>query len=120
MAAKKQDLAARLAAPASKPELRRGSGMRLSTEGAANAETQNRINAESQISESAKPQDSEIAPSQKSEPAKPQGPKRVNRGYMLREDLVKEFKLIAVREDRNMYEVMEQAFEEYLERHRQA
>ena len=108
MAAKKPDLAAGLAASASKPEIRRGTGMRLSTEDATNAETQNRIKAESQ--------NSEIAPSQKSEPAKPQGPKRVNRGYMLREDLIKEFKLIAVREDRNMYEVMEQALQEYLER----
>jgi hypothetical protein len=112
MAAKKSDLAAGLAASASKPEIRRGTGMRLSTEGTPDAETQDRTIAPSQ--------DSEIAQSQKRETAKSQGPKRVNRGYMLREDLVKEFKLIAVREDRNMYEVMEQAFEEYLERRRQA
>jgi hypothetical protein len=108
MAAKKTELAAGLAASTSKPEIRRGTGMRLSTEGAANAETQDRTIAPSH--------DSEIAQSQNRKPAKAQGPKRVNRGYMLREDLVKEFKLIAVREDRNMYEVMEQALQEYLER----
>lgn len=42
--------------------------------------------------------------------------KRVNRGYALREDLIKELKLIAVREDRNLYQVMEEAIEQYLER----
>jgi len=111
MADKKQDLAAGLAASSAKPQLRRGGGMHLSTEGVVDAETQN--------SEIASSQNSEIAQTQKRETAKTQGPKRVNRGYMLREDLVKEFKLIAVREDRNMYEVMEQALEEYLERRRQ-
>jgi hypothetical protein len=40
--------------------------------------------------------------------------KRVNRGYALREDLIKELKLIAVREDRNLYQVMEEAFERFL------
>lgn len=128
MAAKKSDIAAGLATSASKPEIRRGTGMRLSTESTPDAETQNRTIAKpqdgeialSQNRESAKVQDSEIAESQNRKTTKPQGPKRVNRGYMLREDLIKEFKLIAVREDRNMYEVMEQAFEEYLERHRQA
>jgi hypothetical protein len=43
-------------------------------------------------------------------------PKRVNRGYALREDLIKELKLIAVYEDRNLYQVMEEAIEQYLER----
>ena len=42
--------------------------------------------------------------------------KRVNRGYALREDLIQELKIIAVREDRNLYQVMEEAFEQYLER----
>ena len=42
--------------------------------------------------------------------------KRVNRGYALREDLIKELKLIAVREDRNLYQVMEEAIEQYLAR----
>lgn len=108
----KQDLAAGLASSGAKPTIRRGTGMRLSTEAASDAETQDRTIAQSQ--------NSEIAQSQNSESAKTQGPKRVNRGYMLREDLIKEFKLIAVHEDRNMYEVMEQALEEYLDRHRQA
>jgi hypothetical protein len=42
--------------------------------------------------------------------------KRVNRGYKLREDVIKELKLIAVYEDRNLYQVMEEAIEQYLER----
>jgi hypothetical protein len=52
------------------------------------------------------PDDDARAPSQR----------RVNRGYALREDLIKELKIIAVREDRNLYQVMEEAFEQYLER----
>ena len=40
--------------------------------------------------------------------------KRVNRGYMLREDLIRELKMIAARDGRNLYEVMEEALEKYL------
>ena len=102
---KKKDLAAMLDGDTTKPPIRRGQGVRLSTEApAAKAETQN----------------SEIAETQKRKNTETQGkPKRVNRGYMLREDLIKEFKLLAVQEDRNLYEVMEEALETYLERRRQ-
>ena len=139
----KQDLANMLSGgEPKKPEIRRGQGMRLSTEAApANAETQertiastqqseiaqtqertnaemrNRINAEAQQSETAETQERISAKTQQRENAETQKkPKRVNRGYMLREDLVKKLRLLAVQEDRNLYEVMEEALEQYLER----
>lgn len=43
-------------------------------------------------------------------------PKRVSRGYKLREDLIKSLKRIALEDDRLLYEVMEEAIEQYLER----
>ena len=39
---------------------------------------------------------------------------RVNRGYKLREDLVKACTRIALDEDRLLYEVMEEALEQYI------
>lgn len=42
--------------------------------------------------------------------------KRVNRGYKLREDLIKACKHIALDEDRTLYEVMEEALAEYIAR----
>jgi predicted transcriptional regulator len=44
--------------------------------------------------------------------------KRVSRGYKLREDLIKALKRLAVDTDKKLYEVMEEAIEEYLERHK--
>lgn len=46
------------------------------------------------------------------------GSKRVNRGYALREDLIREYKVLAAKDGRKLYEVMEEALEEYLERRR--
>jgi hypothetical protein len=66
--------------------IRKGKGLQLSTD----AKTQQRINAQSH--------------------------ERVNRGYKLREDLIKECKRIALDENRNLYEVMEQALSEFIER----
>jgi hypothetical protein len=43
--------------------------------------------------------------------------KRVNRGYKLREDLIASLKHCAIEEGRKLYEVMESAIEEYLDRH---
>lgn len=40
--------------------------------------------------------------------------KRVSRGYALREDLVRALKLIAIDEGRKLYEVIEEALEQYL------
>jgi len=56
----------------------------------------------------------------KDDAAKPGGlaAKRVSRGYKLREDLIKALKRLAVDTDKKLYEVMEEAIEEYLERHK--
>jgi hypothetical protein len=116
MADKKKDLAAMLGGETPKPAIRRGQGVRLSTETTPAAETQERDTAASQSSEIAETQKRRNAETQK----RNAGPKRVNRGYSLREDLIKEFKLIAVREDRNLYEVMEEALEQYLARRQEA
>jgi hypothetical protein len=43
--------------------------------------------------------------------------KRVNRGYKLREDLIIACKHIALDQSRKLYEVMEEALAEYVERH---
>lgn len=45
-----------------------------------------------------------------------EAPIRVNRGYKLREDLIKACKRVALEQNRTLYEVMEQALEEYLDR----
>jgi undecaprenyl pyrophosphate synthase len=97
--------------------------MRLSTEApveqdgvpvstASGAETQQRINAEAQERINAEAQERINAEAQKADDAPK--PKRINRGYQLREDLVKALKRVALDEDRNLYEVMEEAFEQYL------
>lgn len=41
---------------------------------------------------------------------------RVNRGYKLRENLIKECKRLAIDQGRNLYEVMEDALSEYITR----
>lgn len=97
----KKDLAALLGTADAKPALRRGRGMRLSTDGAEgggeNAQTQEYENALSHQRTNAKAE-----------------PLRVNRGYKLREDLIKACKRIALEEDRHLYEVMEEALAAYL------
>ena len=45
--------------------------------------------------------------------------KRVNRGYMLREDLILDCKRIALEDGRKLYEVMEEALAEYVEHHKE-
>jgi len=45
-------------------------------------------------------------------------PKRVNRGYMLREDVVRDLRVLAVLEGRKLYEVMEEALMAYLAQRR--
>lgn len=66
--------------------IKQGTPLHLST----SAKTQERINAQSHT--------------------------RVNRGYKLREDLIKACKQIALDTNRNLYEVMEAALAEYIER----
>ncbi len=86
-----------------KPALRRGQGMRLSTDmpndgsERVDAQTHERDDALSHRRISAKT-----------------APVRVNRGYKLREDLIKACKRIALEEDRHLYEVMEEALAAYL------
>jgi len=97
----KKDLGTLLGKETTPPEIRRGQGMRLSTEGGedrTSADAHERISAQSQKRESA-------------------GPRRINRGYALREDLVKRLKRVALEEDKKLYEVMEDALVEYLARH---
>ncbi|MBA2680074.1 MAG: hypothetical protein H0U76_16965 [Ktedonobacteraceae bacterium] len=43
---------------------------------------------------------------------------RVNRGYKLREDLIKECKRIAIDDEKHLYDVMEEALVQYIERRR--
>lgn len=109
MPAKKKNIAALLSHDSPKPTVRRGQGMRLSTEDTPiappaheDAGTQRRRNAKAQKRKDAETQSMR--------------PKRVNRGYMLREDLIKGLRLLAVEEDRKLYEVMEEALAEYLAR----
>ena len=106
MAGKKAALAAKLDASSQKPALRRGAGMRLSHEDSVAPstpeETQKRRNAET--------------PNPAQQDAVPSPFKRVNRGYQLREDLIKQLRRIALDEDRTLYAVMEEAFEEYVAR----
>jgi len=77
--------------------------MRLSTDGAGSEEE----------SKNAQTQEGEFAQSHQRTNASTE-PMRVNRGYKLREDLIKACKRMALEEDRHLYEVMEEALEVYL------
>lgn len=113
-----------------KPAIRRGQGLRLSTESQpetlpqetdqdnkqpsedtiatqspSSEQSQNRTKAKSHFRTSAK------VPSRADLPVRH---KRVNRGYKLREDLIKACKRIALEEDRKLYEVMEEALAQYV------
>ncbi len=99
------------------PEIRRGQGMRLSTEHEQDhpPRQDDRTSAETQDRTSAETQDRINAQSRK---GAPEARARINRGYALREDLVKELKRVALDEDRKLYEVMDEALEQYLARRR--
>jgi predicted DNA-binding protein (UPF0278 family) len=101
----KKDLASMLGAETAHPKIRRGAGVRLSTEVTAHSP-----------SETA-PETRTSATSHKRTNAS-KAPKRVNRGYKLREDLIKDCRRIALEEDQALYEVMEEALAEYIERYR--
>jgi len=47
-------------------------------------------------------------------------PQRTSQGYRLRNDLMKTMKRIAVDDERKLYEVMEEAFEQYIARRQQS
>ena len=97
------------------PEIRRGQGMRLSTEQDHPQGQDDRTNAETQDRTNAETQDRTNAQSRK---GAPEARVRINRGYALREDLVKDLKRVALDEDRKLYEVMDEALEQYLARRR--
>jgi hypothetical protein len=85
--------------PSEIPELRRGEGVKLSTE-----ET------------SSPPPPSQIAKKEeKVVPVKEEQVERIKPGYSLRKDIVKECKRIAWETDKKIYEVMEEALLSYIE-----
>ncbi len=92
--------------------LRRGRGFQLSTETTAEAQSA----SEESSPNVSRNRDDKKSRNRETVPAKP---RRIKRGYELREDLVKACKMIAVQEDRKIYEVMEEALEQYLEQRRQ-
>ncbi len=84
--------------------IRRGRGFQLSTETASEEQ----------------PATQEVSlDTSRNREIKPEKPRRIKRGYELREDLVKAFKVTAAEEGRKIYEVMEEALEQYLERRKQ-
>jgi hypothetical protein len=86
----KKKLAQGLSQTATPPIIKRGAGVRLSTDPVADTpHDEQRTNALATI-------------------------QRVNRGYKLREDLIKACKTLANDTDRNLYEVMEAALVHYL------
>lgn len=107
--------------PAPPPVLRRGRGVELSTvpseiPAPVAAPIVAPVASAPPPVASAVAHDRTVAPSHNREdddtPAA--GPRRVNRGYKIREDLVKALKRVALDEDRKLFEVMEDAFERYL------
>ncbi len=131
----KKNLDDMLAQGTARPMIRRGQGIRLSTDASSDerspedssaAPTQERPHAHEQASrhaqkpESAQAQKLESAQNSKRTSAQdrdaPERVTRVSQGQRLRVDLVKHLKRIAVEEDRKLYEVMEEAIEQYIER----
>ena len=78
------------------------------------ASAQQRIVTETQERASVHSQERRVAETQHDANA----PKRVNRGYMLREDVVRDLRVLAVLEGRKLYEVMEEALIAYLAQRR--
>ena len=83
--------------------IKRGQGVRLSTEAPPEEPAQQLGSATSHSRTPARSHQHEVV--------------RVNRGYKLREDLIKACKRLALDTDRNLYEVMEEALREHLRRH---
>jgi len=107
---KKNDLAARVA------NIPRGPGFRLSTDVAQEAPATSPAEpiAEPQISNSAEVPERTNAETQNRKKA-PQ-PIRVNRGVSVREDLIIECKRLALDDRRKLYEILDEALTEYLQR----
>ena len=109
----KRNVADLLDGTGNRTPIRRGRGFQLSTEKAAEEQ---RTNEEASPSVS---RNQEIEKSRNRESVV-EKPRRIKRGYELREDLVKAFKVTAAEEGRKIYEVMEEALEQYLERRKQS
>jgi len=97
--AMKRDLDALLGAESARPAIRRGQGMRLSTE----------------LHPAAAPPPPAAHPDTPPEPAR-EKVKRVNREYKLRKDLVTACKQIAQEQGRDIDEIIEDALVAYLAR----
>jgi hypothetical protein len=107
---KKNDLAARVA------NIPRGPGFRLSTEATeapADSPAAGLV-AESQISNPAEMPERSNAETQNRKKAVQ--PIRVNRGVSVREDLIIECKRLALDDRRKLYEILDEALTEYLQR----
>lgn len=85
-----------------------------------NALTQDSENALTHNGNSAIMPESENALTHESTNAKvpPVEPERKSQGFKLRTSLIKSLKRIALEEDRHLYDIMEEALSEYIERHR--
>ena len=95
-----------LAKPVAPPALQRGKGYQLSSGAATgNAEEQERQNAETPKGEKALMPENQNAFS----------PKRTSRGFLIRDDLIKAMKRVALDDDKKLYTVLEEAIEQYLE-----
>ncbi|SRR6266550_2492002 len=55
----------------------------------------------------------------KKEEQEPEQIERVKLGYSLRKDLIKDCRIIAAKTERKIYEVMEEALEEYVQKHKE-
>ncbi len=93
-------------------EIRRGQGVRLSTEQSVPAHSMQTIapveDAKSHHRKNASSHQIDMQPEEKVQ--------RVNRGYKLREDLIRNYKRLALDRGQHLYEVMEAALQEYLDR----
>jgi hypothetical protein len=108
---KKNDLAARVA------NIPRGPGFRLSTDVAPEAPVNSPPTepvAEPQVSSSAEtPEHTSAEPQNRKKAVQPI---RVNRGVSVREDLIIECKRLALDDRRKLYEILDEALTEYLQR----
>ncbi len=94
MAGDKDKLSQLLGNDPSKPTIRRGQGVRLSTDS-----------------------EQSVVPSAHERRVTVPEIKRVNRGYTLREDYIKALKRIALEDGRKLYEVMDEALAAYIQAH---
>jgi hypothetical protein len=88
--------------------MKRGKGLHtpMDTDPNTTEQAQERTNAESHNNTNAQAHERTNAPV------------RISRGYKFREDLIKEYKRLALDEGKHLYEVMEEALERYLEQKR--